>query len=117
MGLRVVPDAAGRVAVGGVALHDGAADRLHHGPPELRAQEVLVALLAGVDLHRHLAGQLDPQGAVQLNHLFRGDLPCKIDLCSHNKTSYPGQTTLRPASYGRPQICRLYSDTTSATVL
>ena len=64
MGLRVVPHATGRVAVGGVAFHDGSVDCLHHGPPELRAQKILVAFFPGVNLHRHPAGQLCPQGAV-----------------------------------------------------
>ena len=78
--LSVVTHAGSGVAVGGIALHHGAVDLLHHGPPELRAQKILVALLPGVDLHRHLAGQLHSQGVVQLNNFFRGDLPGEIDL-------------------------------------
>ena len=51
-------------------LHDGALHRLYHGPPKLWAEEILVALLPGVDFDGHLAGQLHAQGAVQLHHFF-----------------------------------------------
>lgn len=50
MGFGVVPDASEPVAVGGVALDDGPVHGLDHRPPELRPQEVGVALLPGVDL-------------------------------------------------------------------
>ena len=80
MGLCVVTHAGSGVAVGGIAFHHGAADLLHHGPPELRTQEILVALLPGVDLHRHLARQLYSQGVIQFNNFLRGDLPGEIDL-------------------------------------
>ena len=56
VGLRMIPDTAGRITIGGIALHDGAVDLLYHGTPEFRTQEILVALLPGVDLHGHLAG-------------------------------------------------------------
>ena len=74
--------------VGGVALDDGAVDVLNHGAHELRVQVVLVALLAGVDLHRHLAGKRDPQPFVHLHHCIRGDPFCEINLClAHNGAS------------------------------
>lgn len=50
MGFGVVPDASEPVAIGGVALDDGPLHDLDHRPPELRSQEVGVALLPGVDL-------------------------------------------------------------------
>ena len=83
VGLRMIPDTAGRITIGGIALHDGAVDLLYHGTPEFRTQEILVALLPGVDLHGHLAGQLHAQGTIQLHYFFRRDLPCEIDIRSH----------------------------------
>ena len=68
-----------RAAVGSVALNDGAVhgvdDRLH----ELGAQEVLVAVLAAVDLNSHLAGQLHAQLAVHFQHSLRGDFLGEIN--------------------------------------
>ena len=86
VGFRIVPHAAGGVAVSGVALHDGAPYRLYHGPPKLWAEEILVALLPGVDFDGHLAGQLHAQGAVQLHHFFGGQFSCKKHLCWHTQS-------------------------------
>ena len=83
VGCRMVPDAHVEIAVGGVALHHGALDLLHHGSPEIGMEEVLVALLAGVDLHGHLAGEVDPQGVVELHHLLGGDLLREKNLRLH----------------------------------
>ena len=68
-----------RAAVGSVALNDGAVhgvdDRLH----ERRAQEVLVAVLAAMDLNSHLAGQFYAQLAVHFQHSLRGDFLGEIN--------------------------------------
>ena len=59
--------------VSGVALHHRAAHVVDDGLPELGVEIVLVALLAGVDLGGHLAGEGHPQGVVELEHVLRGD--------------------------------------------
>ena len=88
VGLGMVAHAAIGVAIGGVALHDRAVDRLDHRLPELGAQEILVSLFAGVQLDRDLAGELQPQQAVQLHHLFRADFAGKVYFRSHLKNSF-----------------------------
>ena len=87
VGLGIVPHPGAGIAIGSVALHDGAADLLHHGLPEFRVQEVLVALFTGVDLHRHLAGQRNAQGVIQLHNILRGNFWGKINFCFHIKSS------------------------------
>ena len=87
VGLGIVPHPGAGIAIGSVALHDGAADLLHHGLPEFRVQEVLVALFTGVDLHRHLAGQRNAQGVIQLHNILRGNFCGKINFCFHIKSS------------------------------
>ena len=62
-----------RARIGGVALHDGAFHMVDHRLPEVRAEEVLIALLAGVELHGHLAGQVNAQQLIHFQHLFRCD--------------------------------------------
>ena len=84
MGLRVIPHPAAGIAIGSVALHNRAANLFHHGLPKLRAQEILIALLAGVDLYRHLSRQLTPQRLVQPDNRLRGNLTGKINLCFQN---------------------------------
>ena len=80
MGIRVIADAGGGVSVGRVALYDGALYLIHHGLPKLRMQEILVALLAGMYLHRHFSGKRNAQRMIKLHHSLRGDFPCKINL-------------------------------------
>ena len=82
--------------VGGVALHHGAVHSLDHGLPELRLQEVLVPLLAGVELHGHFAGQGLAGGLIESDDLLRGDLAGEIYLCFHGKNSFH--------SDGRPAV-------------
>ena len=69
--------------IGGVAFHHGAAHRLNGGFPEFRAQEVLVAHLAGMQLDGHIAGQFLAGEPVQLQYLFRCDGAGKKHLCVH----------------------------------
>ena len=47
-----------------IALHHRASDMIDHRLPEGRTQKVLIALFAGMHLHRHLAGQLLTQQAI-----------------------------------------------------
>lgn len=67
-----------RAAVRRVALDHGAGHRVHHRLQEGRVQIVLVALLAGVYLHRHTPGQLDPQPPIQSDNGFRRKGACEI---------------------------------------
>ena len=71
----------------GVALYDGAADFLNDGTPELRAQEVFVAELAGMYLNGDVAGQLAIELLIHFNDLFRGDRFCEINLGFHENFS------------------------------
>ena len=70
--------------VGSVALHHRAGNGFDHGLPEVRPQEILVAFLAGVQLHGDLAGQGDAQGLVKLHDLLGGQGAGEINLGWHN---------------------------------
>ena len=72
-------------AVGGVALNDGAVDGINHGLHEFGPKEVLVALLAGVDLYGHLAGQCLAQSLIHPNNIFRRNGLGEINLCFFHK--------------------------------
>ena len=74
MGSRVVPNTAEGVAVSCVALDDGAVNALDHRTPEIRTQEILISLLARVELDGNAAWKLEFQCAVHLHDLFRCDL-------------------------------------------
>ena len=65
--------------VSGVALHDRPLDRFDHRTQELRAQEVLIPLFSGMDLHRHLSGQSDSEGPFHADHGLGGDPRREID--------------------------------------
>ncbi len=80
--------------IGGIALHNGAVYLVHHGLHEIGADKVLVPHLAGMHLHRHLAGQLCPQRIIQADHRFGCDLLRKINLC-HTDSSFPFVPALR----------------------
>ena len=60
--------------VGGVALDHRAMHGLDHRPPEVGTQKVLVALLAGVQLHGDLARQFAAHGTVKRHDLLGRDL-------------------------------------------
>ena len=66
-----------------IALDDGATHMIHHRFPEIGPQEILVALLAGMDLDGHISGQLLVQQLIHLQHLFGCDSFRKIDFGSH----------------------------------
>ena len=90
VGVHGVPVGVGGVApavVGGVALHDDAAHMVDHGFHKIRAKEVLVARLAGVELDGHLAVQLDAQGGIEPEHGLRGKFPGEIYVGFHCDTS------------------------------
>ena len=87
MRLRIVAHAACGVAVGCVALHNRAMDLIHHRLPEFRMQEILISLLAGMNLHRHLPRQRGAQRMIQLHHRLRGEFPRKINLRFHKAPS------------------------------
>ena len=72
-------------AVGGVALYDGAVDGIDHGLHEFGPQEVLIALLAGVDLYGHLAGQRLAQSLIHPDDVFRRNGLGEINLCFFHK--------------------------------
>ena len=80
---RMVAHAACRIAVCGVAFHNGTIHFLYHGLPELRTQKILISLFSGMNLDRHFSGQFHAQSVIQLNHLFRRNFTGKINLCLH----------------------------------
>ena len=90
--------------VGGVALDDRAADALDHRSPELGLQKVLIALLARMELDCYPAGKLPAQRLIERDHLFRRDLPCKIDRCFHAVFFL---SPVRFSSYSMPHFSRL----------
>ena len=69
--------------VGGVALDHRAMHGLDHRPPEVGTQKVLVALLAGVQLHGDLARQFAAHGTVKRHDLLGRDLAGEIYLSFH----------------------------------
>ena len=73
--------------VGGVALHNGAAHLVDHGLHKVRAQEVLVAWFAGVELDGHLAGKLYAQSVVQAEHGGRGEVGGEVYFGIHGRAS------------------------------
>lgn len=70
--------------VGGVAFYHRAGNGFDHGLPEVRPQEILVAFLAGVQLHGNLAGQGDAQSPVKLHDLLGSQRTGEINLGWHN---------------------------------
>ena len=70
-GLAVLFGGVALAGIGGVALDNRAVHAVDHRLPKIRAQEVLVSLLAGVYLHCDLTGQRLARLAIELYHLFR----------------------------------------------
>ena len=83
VGVGVVAHARAGVAVGGVRLADRAAYLVYHRLPELGRHVVLVALLAGVDFHGDLAGQLHAEGVVHLHDRLGCESSGEINLRFH----------------------------------
>ena len=59
--------------ISGVALYHRTGYSIHHGLPKIRAQEVLIALFTGMNLHRHISGQRNAQQFIQFQYLFAGN--------------------------------------------
>ena len=68
------------VTIGGVAFYHGTLYIVHHGLPEIRTQEILVAALTGVYLDSHLARQFLAQELIHLQNLAGGDFSGKVNL-------------------------------------
>ena len=78
-GLPVLLGGIAAALIGGVALHHGAVDVLDHGLHKFRAQIVLVAHLARVELDGHLSGQLNAQLFVHPHDGLGGEFSCEVD--------------------------------------
>ena len=73
--------------ISGVAFHNGSAHIVDDALPEIRSQEILVALLTGMDFHCHIAGQFLTCQLIEFQHLLRGNGPGKIHSRAHNRSS------------------------------
>jgi hypothetical protein len=60
-----------------------------HGLKKGRADEVLIAHLTGVKLHRHLAGQLHSKGLIEPDHTLGRDVLQKINSGFFHKSCAP----------------------------
>ena len=76
------------VAVGGVALDDGAVYGFHHGTPEFGAKKILIALFAGMHLNGDLAGQRNAQLVIEFNNFFGGNFAGEINLGFHRLSPF-----------------------------
>ena len=69
--------------VGGVAFYDRAVHGLNHRLPEVGAEEVLVARLAGMQLDGDAPAEFLADGAVQRDNALGRNVSGKIDGCFH----------------------------------
>ena len=83
MAFGMVADTAGGIAICGVIFNERAVHFIEHRFPECRTDEVLVALLTGMDFDSYFPGKVHTEFMVEFNDLFRRDLSGEIYSCSH----------------------------------